>query len=40
MKKPSGIVWSLGRDGKGATGAVGAGDKNTRIYKDDLISWQ
>jgi prepilin-type N-terminal cleavage/methylation domain-containing protein len=33
------IAWSLGSDQAGATTA-GAGDKNTGVYADDVISWQ
>jgi prepilin-type N-terminal cleavage/methylation domain-containing protein len=33
------IAWSLGSDRDGAT-TVGAGDKNTGVYADDVISWQ
>ena len=33
------IAWSLGVDQAGATAAA-AGDKNTGIYADDVISWQ
>ena len=33
------IAWSLGVDQGGATAAA-AGDKNTGVYADDVISWQ
>ncbi len=33
------IAWSLGSDQAGATTAA-AGDKNTGVYADDVISWQ
>lgn len=33
------IGWSLGKDQCGAL-AAGAGDKNTGVYDDDVISWQ
>lgn len=33
------IAWSLGGDQAGAT-IVQAGDKNTGVYADDVISWQ
>jgi prepilin-type N-terminal cleavage/methylation domain-containing protein len=33
------IAWSLGSDQAGAT-TVNAGDKNTGVYADDVISWQ
>ena len=33
------IAWSLGSDQDGAK-TVGAGDKKTGIYDDDVISWQ
>ena len=33
------IAWSLGSDNAGAT-IAGAGDKNTGVYADDVISWQ
>jgi type II secretory pathway pseudopilin PulG len=33
------IAWSLGSDQNGAK-AVGAGDKKTGVYDDDVISWQ
>jgi len=33
------IAWSLGSDNAGAT-IAGAGDKNTGVFADDVISWQ
>jgi prepilin-type N-terminal cleavage/methylation domain-containing protein len=34
------IVWSIGTDVAGASGATGGGDKKTGSYRDDVISWQ
>ena len=34
------IVWSLGADGKGAASTTGNGDKDTGIYRDDVVSWK